>query len=126
MPHARTMFDKIWDRHVVATAEGGETLLYVDRCLIHEGSRHAFQMLNERGLSVARPKQVVACCDHYVPSKNRALGLPGILDDKIRGMVELLEANANAHEIMLFGIHDPRQGILHVVGPEQGITQPAW
>jgi 3-isopropylmalate/(R)-2-methylmalate dehydratase large subunit len=124
MPPARTMFDKIWDRHVVAIAEGGETLLYVDRCLIHEGSRHAFQMLNERGLPVARPKQVVACSDHYVPSKNRALGFPGISDVKIRGMVELLEANANAHGIVLFGMDDPRQGILHVVGPEQGITQP--
>lgn len=124
MSHARTMFEKIWDRHVVATAEGGETLLYIDRCLIHEGSRHAFQMLQERGLPVARPKQVVACSDHYVPSKNRALGLAGISDEKIRGMVELLEANTREHGIMLFGMHDPRQGILHVVGPEQGITQP--
>jgi len=124
MSSARTMFDKIWDRHVVATAEGGETLLYIDRCLIHEGSRHAFQMLKERGLSVARPKQVVACSDHYVPTKNRALGLAGIADEKIRGMVELLEANTSAHGIFLFGMHDPRQGILHVVGPEQGITQP--
>jgi 3-isopropylmalate/(R)-2-methylmalate dehydratase large subunit len=118
------MFDKIWDGHVVATADGGATLLYIDRCLIHEGSRHAFQMLKERGLPVARPKQVIACSDHYVPSKNRALGLAGIADDKIRGMVELLEANTTAHGIMLFGMHDARQGILHVVGPEQGITQP--
>jgi 3-isopropylmalate/(R)-2-methylmalate dehydratase large subunit len=124
MSAARTMFDKIWDRHVVATAEGGETLVYIDRCLIHEGSRHAFQMLNERGLPVARPKQVVACSDHYVPTRNRALGLDGIADEKIRGMVELLEANTRAHGISLFGMHDARQGILHVVGPEQGITQP--
>ncbi len=118
------MFEKIWDAHVVGTAEGGETLLYIDRCLIHEGSRHAFQMLKERGLAVARPNQVVACSDHYVPSKNRALGLAGISDDKIRGMVELLEENTRANGIMLFGMHDQRQGILHVVGPEQGITQP--
>jgi 3-isopropylmalate/(R)-2-methylmalate dehydratase large subunit len=118
------MFDKIWDSHVVATAEGGETLLYIDRCLIHEGSRHAFQMLKERGLNVARPQQIIACSDHYVPSKNRALGLAGIADEKIRGMVELLEANTSEHGIDLFGLHDPRQGILHVVGPEQGMTQP--
>jgi 3-isopropylmalate/(R)-2-methylmalate dehydratase large subunit len=118
------MFDKIWDRHVVATADGGETLLYIDRCLIHEGSRHAFQMLKERGLPVARPQQVIACSDHYVPSKSRALGLDGIADEKIRGMVELLEANTSEHGINLFGLHDPRQGILHVVGPEQGMTQP--
>jgi 3-isopropylmalate/(R)-2-methylmalate dehydratase large subunit len=124
MPPARTMFDKIWDRHVVATAEGGETLLYIDRCLIHEGSRHAFQMLKERGLPVARPQQIIACSDHYVPTQNRALGLDGIADEKIRGMVELLEANTNTHGINLFGLHDPRQGILHVVGPEQGMTQP--
>src|SRR5258705_4283918 len=124
MPPARTMFEKIWDAHVVATAEGGETLLYIDRCLIHEGSRHAFQMLKERGLSVARPSQVVACSDHYVPSKDRALGLSGISDEKIPGMVELLEENTHTHGILLFGMHDPRQGILHVVGPEQGITQP--
>jgi 3-isopropylmalate/(R)-2-methylmalate dehydratase large subunit len=118
------MFEKVWDRHVVAVAEGGETLLYIDRCLIHEGSRHAFQMLAERGLAVARPKQVVACSDHYVPTTNRALGVSGIADDKIRGMVELLETNTAAHGIDLFGMHDARQGILHVVGPEQGITQP--
>jgi 3-isopropylmalate/(R)-2-methylmalate dehydratase large subunit len=118
------MFSKIWDRHVVAVAEGGDTLLYIDRCLIHEGSRHSFQMLNERGLPVKRPKQIVACSDHYVPSKNRSLGLAGIPDEKIRGMIELLASNTAQHDIMLFGMHDERQGILHVVGPEQGITQP--
>jgi 3-isopropylmalate/(R)-2-methylmalate dehydratase large subunit len=124
MPPGRTLFDKIWDRHVVATAAGDATLLYIDRCLIHEGSRHAFQMLKERGLTVARPKQVVACSDHYVPTLNRASGLRGIADEKIRGMVELLETNTAEHGISLFGMHDERQGILHVVGPEQGITQP--
>jgi 3-isopropylmalate/(R)-2-methylmalate dehydratase large subunit len=124
MSAARTMFEKIWDRHVVAIAEGGETLLYIDRCLIHEGSSHAFQMLTERGLAVARPKQVVACSDHYVPTKDRALGVSAIADEKIRGMVELLETNTAANGIALFGMQDARQGILHVVGPEQGITQP--
>jgi 3-isopropylmalate/(R)-2-methylmalate dehydratase large subunit len=81
-------------------------------------------MLKERGLPVARPAQVVACSDHYVPTQNRALGLAGIADEKIRGMVELLAANTAEHGIALFGMDDDRQGILHVVGPEQGITQP--
>jgi 3-isopropylmalate/(R)-2-methylmalate dehydratase large subunit len=124
MPSARTMFDKIWDRHVVATAESGMTLLYIDRCFIHEGSRHAFQMLKERGLPAARPEQVIACSDHYVPTRHRARGLAAISDDKIRGMVELLEQNTHEHGIRLFGMGDGAQGILHVVGPEQGITQP--
>ena len=118
------MFDKIWDRHVVATAEGGMTLLYIDRCFIHEGSRHAFQMLKERSLPAARPKQVIACSDHYVPTRDRARGLAAISDDKIRGMVELLAQNTHEHGIRLFGMGDGAQGILHVVGPEQGITQP--
>ena len=118
------MFDKIWDRHVVATAESGMTLLYIDRCFIHEGSRHAFQMLKERGLPAARPEQVIACSDHYVPTRHRARGLAAISDDKIRGMVELLEQNTHEHGIRLFGMGDGAQGILHVVGPEQGITQP--
>jgi 3-isopropylmalate/(R)-2-methylmalate dehydratase large subunit len=120
----RTMFEKIWDAHVVAVAEGGETLLYVDRCFVHEGSRHGFEMLQERGLPVLRPAQIVACSDHYVPTRNRALGHAGIPDPKIRGMGELFEKHTSAHGIRLFGMHDPSQGIMHVVGPEQGITQP--
>ncbi len=124
MTRPRTMFEKIWDRHVVATAEGDQTLLYVDRCLVHEGSRHAFEMLEERGLEVARPQQIIACSDHYVPTRNRALGLAGINDPEIRGMVELLERHTAQHGVRLYGMHDDRQGIMHVVGPEQGITLP--
>ena len=124
MPAARTMFEKIWDRHVVATAEGGETLLYIDRCLIHEGSRHAFQMLKQRGLPVARPKQVSPVPITTCRRRTARSAIAAIADDKIRDMVELLEANTTEHGILLFGMHDPRQGILHVVGPEQGITQP--
>ena len=124
MAMPRTLFDKIWDRHVVAVAEGGETLLYVDRCMIHEGSRHAFTMIEDEGRSVRRPAQVLAVADQYVPTRNRAAGLPGIGDERIRGMIELLEANTRRHGVTLFGLDDDRQGILHVVGPEQGITQP--
>ena len=124
MTHPRTMFDKIWESHAITRIEGDETLLYVDRCFLHEGSRHAFEMLKEQGLSVLRPKQVIACSDHYVPTLDRARGLAGIADEKIRGMVELLATHTAEQGVFLFGMHDERQGILHVVGPEQGITQP--
>src|SRR5215510_6075865 len=120
---ARTLFEKIWDRHVVATEEG-ESLVYVDRVLIHEGSSHAFAQLAARGESVARPRQVFAFTDHYVPTTGRDRGVEGIANPEIRDMVLQLHANAARHGITLFGIDDPRQGILHIVPPEQGITQP--
>jgi len=123
MPKPRTMFDKIWDQHVILEEED-ETLLYVDRCLIHEGSRHTFGKIDREGLSVAEPEKIIAFSDHYVPTINRDKGLLGIYDSKIRGMVELLASNCLRHDIQLFGIDDPRQGILHVAGPEQGITIP--
>ena len=80
---ARTMFDKIWDSHVVAEEEG-EILLYVDRALIHEGSSHAFEALKQRKQSVARPHQVLAFTDHYVPTTGREKGIAGIAVDEIR------------------------------------------
>ena len=120
---ALTMFDKIWRRHVVA-GEEGELLLYVDRALIHEGSSHAFAKLAEQGRQVFRPRQIFAFNDHYVPTTGRDRGVDGIADPEIRGMVQMLAANAAQHGITLFGIDDPRQGILHIVPPELGITQP--
>ncbi len=120
---ASTMFEKIWSRHVV-TDEEGEQLLYVDRALIHEGSSHTFAVLDARHLKVARPHQVFAFTDHYVPTTGRDKGVEGIANPEIRNMVKLLHANAAHHEFTLFGIDDPRQGILHIVPPEQGITQP--
>jgi 3-isopropylmalate/(R)-2-methylmalate dehydratase large subunit len=117
------MFDKIWDRHVIAQEEG-ELLLYVDRALIHEGSSHAFAALEKQGRAVARPRQVFAHTDHYVPTSGRERGVEGIANPEIRNMVKLLHANAAKHGVTLFGIDDPRQGILHIVPPEQGITQP--
>jgi 3-isopropylmalate/(R)-2-methylmalate dehydratase large subunit len=122
-PPAATLFDKLWDRHVIADQEG-EVLLYVDRALIHEGSSHAFARLAERGRSVARPGQVFAFTDHYVPTSGRERGVEGIAVPEIRDMVVKLHANAQRHGIRLFGIDDPDQGILHIVPPEQGITQP--
>ena len=121
----KTLFDKVWDNHIVAQEED-ETLLYVDRCLIHEGSRHTFDTLHERGLSVARPEKVFAFSDHYIPTDLRARtqGVTSIPDPEIRGMVELLIRNTDEYKISRFGWGDDRQGILHVAGPELGLSQP--
>jgi len=120
---ARTMFEKIWSRHVIAEEEG-ELLLYVDRAYIHEGSSHAFAQLDKRDRRVARPRQVFAHADHYVPTTGRERGVEGIENPEIRNMVKLLQTNTAKHGVTLFDIDDPRQGILHIVPPEQGITQP--
>jgi 3-isopropylmalate/(R)-2-methylmalate dehydratase large subunit len=120
---ARTLFEKVWSRHVV-TEEEGEVLLYVDRAFIHEGSSHAFAALEAKGRKVARPKQIFAFNDHYVPTTGRDKGVAGIAIPEIRNMVLKLQENTARHGVTLFGIDDPRQGILHIVPPEQGITQP--
>jgi 3-isopropylmalate/(R)-2-methylmalate dehydratase large subunit len=117
------MFDKIWSRHAIAAAEG-ESLLYVDRALVHEGSSHSFAALAAQNRAIFRPRQVFAFADHYVPTTGRRDGVAGIAVPEIRNMVLELEANTARHGITLFGIDDPRQGILHIVPPEQGITQP--
>jgi 3-isopropylmalate/(R)-2-methylmalate dehydratase large subunit len=115
---ARTLFDKLWDSHVIATREDGEALLWVDRHFVHEGSHHAFRKLEEKGRGVAEPSLGVA--DHYVPTRGR----PAIASAEIAGMVERLQANTARHGVRLFGLDDPGQGIVHVVGPEQGLTLP--
>src|SRR5689334_22883367 len=119
----RTLFDKIWEPHVIAVEEG-ESLMYVDRALIHEGSTHAFAKLEAAGRRVAKPEQVFALTDHFVPTTGRERGVEGIAVPEIRDMIRKLHANAARHGVTLFGIDDPRQGILHIVPPEQGITQP--
>src|SRR5579862_5956596 len=121
----KTLFDKVWDNHVVAQEED-ETLLYVDRCLIHEGSRHTFDTLHEQGLSVAHPNKVFAFSDHYIPTvpKARARGIASVADQEIRNMIELLSRNTAEYGISRFGWGDERQGILHVAGPELGLSQP--
>jgi 3-isopropylmalate/(R)-2-methylmalate dehydratase large subunit len=118
-----TMFDKIWNQHVIAE-EDGEILLHVDRTFIHEGSSHAFAQLAKRNRQVARPQQVFAHTDHYVPTGSHAGGVQAIAVPEIRNMVLNLHTNAERHGINLFGFDDSRQGILHIVPPEQGITQP--
>jgi 3-isopropylmalate/(R)-2-methylmalate dehydratase large subunit len=120
---ALTMFEKIWRSHVIAE-DAGEVLLHIDRALIHEGSSHAFAKLAQQGRKVARPQQVFAFSDHYVPTTGRERGVAGIANPDIRNMVIRLAENTAQHGVTLFGMDDPRQGILHIVPPEQGITQP--
>ena len=117
----RTLFDKVWQAHVVRTGEGGASLLAIDRHFLHEGSHHAFAQLADRGARVARPDLTFGVADHYVPTRR---GAGRSIDPAIAEMVERLERNTAEHGIMLFGLGDPRQGIVHVVGPEQGLTLP--
>ena len=121
MVQPRTLFDKLWETHRIVTREDGATLLWVDRHFIHEGSFHAFDQLKAKGAGVARPDLTFGIADHYVPTRRRGEPIP---DADIRRMVDELSANSLAHGIELFGLSDPRQGIVHVVGPEQGLTLP--
>ncbi|SED68578.1 3-isopropylmalate/(R)-2-methylmalate dehydratase large subunit [Rhizobiales bacterium GAS191] len=117
----RTIIDKLWDSHAVVRRDSGDTLLFVDRHLLHEGSFHAFEQVRERGRAVARPDLSFAVADHYVPTRGRGAPIP---NPEIARMVELLTANSREHGIELFGLDDPRQGIVHVAMPEQGLTLP--
>ncbi|PWS35321.1 3-isopropylmalate dehydratase large subunit [Falsiroseomonas bella] len=118
----RTLFEKIWDAHVVHRRDDGLCLLYVDRHYFHEGSFHAFNMLRAKGLKVRRPDLSFGFGDHYVPTRGRETA--AIPDPEIRGIVETFEKNAKEAGIQAFEIADPRQGIVHVAGPELGLTLP--
>ncbi len=120
MTKPRTLLDKLWDQHEVLRREDGASLLWVDRHLVHEGSHHAFRKLDERGIGLAQPKLTFGVVDHYAPTRNRKT----IGDPDIARMIETLETNAKAYGFELFGLNDPRQGIVHVLGPEQGLTLP--
>jgi 3-isopropylmalate/(R)-2-methylmalate dehydratase large subunit len=117
------MYDKIWDSHAVASEEE-EVLLYGDIILVHEGHNHAFTMLERAKRNILRPEQVFSFSDHYVPTTSREKGISGMPVAEIRNMVIQQQADATKHAITLFGFDDPRQGILHIVPPELGITQP--
>jgi 3-isopropylmalate/(R)-2-methylmalate dehydratase large subunit len=116
----RTLFDKLWDAHAILTREDAATLLWVDRHYVHEGSHHAFSKIREKELRVAQPGLTVGVADHYVPTRRAG----GITDPAIARMVDQLSANTADHGVMLLGLDDPRQGIVHVAGPEQGLTLP--
>ena len=118
----KTMFDKIWDAHVVQERPDGQCLLYVDRHLLHEGSFHGFGYIENRGMPLRRPAQTFAIADHYVPTTSREIA--DIEDDVARNLVTGLEENSAKYGVKHFGIKDEGQGIVHVVGPEQGITLP--
>lgn len=116
----QTMLDKLWAAHEVLQREDGVSLLWVDRHLVHEGSHHAFAKIKERGLPVAEPELTFAVVDHYAPTRGRAQ----IADPQIARMIDTLCGNAQAHGLKMYDLSDPRQGIVHVVGPEEGITLP--
>jgi 3-isopropylmalate/(R)-2-methylmalate dehydratase large subunit len=117
----RTMFDKIWRAHAIDENAAGETLLFVDRHLLHEGSRNAFEIMAARGLEVARPDLSFGTADHYVPTDRRDTAA---MPPELREMVDLLRAHAGRHGITAFDIDSPDQGIVHVIGPELGLTLP--
>jgi 3-isopropylmalate/(R)-2-methylmalate dehydratase large subunit len=118
----RTLFDKIWDAHVVETLGDGTCLLYIDRHLVHEvTSPQAFEGLRVAGRAVRRPDATIAVVDHNVPTSDRR---GGITEPESRLQVETLERNVAEFGVPYFPLLDPRQGIVHVVGPEQGISLP--
>ena len=124
MASPRTLFDKIWDSHVIVEKPGGDALLHIDRNFVHEGSFHAFGALARDGRKVRKPRQNFAVADHYVPTVGRDRGLAAVEDDDARHMIGLLEENCRVNDIVHYGMADKRQGIVHVIGPELGITQP--
>lgn len=122
MDRPRTMFEKVWDKHAITTNEAGQSLLYIDRHFCHELSFHAYNMLHGNDRTVRRPKQTFAIPDHYTPTTGLSHG--DFPDDDRRNLVANLANNAERNGVTLFGLDDDRRGIIHVVGPEQGITQP--
>ena len=120
-----TLYDRIWDAHVVVADDGGEALIYVDLHLIHEvSSPQAFDGLNERGRGVRRPERTLAMADHNVPTRGQDRGLASVANPAARIQLAALADNARTHGIQMFGMGDPRNGIVHVVGPEQGRSLP--
>ena len=118
----KTLFEKIWDRHLVASIDESTNLVFIDLHLVHEvTSPQAFDSLRLAGRKVKHPEMTLATVDHGVPTSNRLLG---IKDPLSKIQIEALENNCKEFGVTLFGINDPRQGIVHVIGPEQGITQP--
>ncbi len=117
----KTLFDKIWSDHLVGQRDDGTSLLYIDRHLVHEvTSPQAFEGLNLSNRKVRRPEATFATADHNVPTINRE----NISDEQSRIQVETLAKNTKEHNIEYFELSDRRQGIVHIIGPEQGITQP--
>jgi 3-isopropylmalate/(R)-2-methylmalate dehydratase large subunit len=121
MSAPQTLIDKLWDAHEIVRRDDGQSLLWVDRHYVHEGSFHAFSRLAERGAPVAEPGLTYGVADHYVPTRGSRRD---IANPELARMVRQVEENTAKHGVKLFGLGDPRQGIVHVVGPEQGLTLP--
>ena len=118
----QTIFDKIWDKHVVKKIEDGPSVLYIDKHFIHEvTSPQAFSGLEKRGAKLFRPNQIVATADHNVPTLHQELPIADALS---RFQVDTLIDNCKKNDIELYGLGHPYQGIVHVIGPELGLTQP--
>ena len=117
-----TIYDKIWNEHLIHLQDDGSSLLFVDRHLVHEvTSPQAFEGLRSSNRNVRQPSLTLAVADHNVPTTDRS---KGISDEDSRIQVETLEKNCKEFDIQLFGMNDKRQGIVHIIGPEQGFTQP--
>src|SRR5215510_10107339 len=122
MPTSRTMFQKIWDNHVVDAPEGKQTILYIDLQLVHEvTSAQAFEGLRIAGRKVRRPELTVATPDHNIPTTDRSLP---IADPISKQQIDTLRNNCQEFGIKLYDLNDPNQGIVHVIGPELGLTRP--
>ena len=119
---SKTLYDKIWNEHLVHQQEDGTSLLFVDRHLIHEvTSPQAFEGLRSSNRKIRQPSLTLAVADHNVPTTNRT---KGITDQDSKIQVDTLETNCKEFNVQLFGMNDKRQGIVHIIGPEQGFTQP--
>lgn len=122
MTAPRTLYDKIWHSHVVSNPLGGTPILYIDRHLVHEvTSPQAFEGLRAAGRKVRRPDATLAVADHNVPTSDRS---QGISDPESKMQVDTLSENCREFGITLYDMNDKRQGIVHIIGPEQGFTQP--
>jgi len=121
MSSPRTLIDNLWAAREIVRRDDGQSLLWVDRHYVHEGSFHAFSRLAERGVPVAEAGLTFGVADHYVPTRGSRRH---IANPEIARMVRQVEENTAKHGVRLFGLDDPRQGIVHVVGPEQGLTLP--
>ncbi len=119
MSAPQTLLDRLWSSHEILQRDDGTSLLWVDRHLVHEGSHHAFAKLAARKAHVAEPSLTFAVVDHYAPTRRGRDVAPDIA-----GMMKTLEDNARAHDLTLYDLDHPAQGIVHVVGPEQGLTLP--
>ena len=121
----KTLYDKIWDAHVVDQQEDGNCLVYIDRHLVHEvTSPQAFEGLRMAGRSVRMPSKTLAVVDHNIPTTNRAGGIEAITNPESKKQIETLEANCAEFGVPYIAMQDIRQGIVHVTGPEQGFTLP--